>query len=123
MSNKPRRTVCGDRAVMLIAAISVLIAAVDAQGQGQPNPLPRVNGSGPSLRFDFPGMKIGIAEYDEGPTGTTVFYFPDGVKGAVDVRGGAPGTLNAPALRRVLVRAVGRDRSGKRNQGTQSSRR
>ena len=98
MSNKPSRTVCGDRAVMLIAAISVLIAAVDAQGQGQPNPLPRVNGSGPSLRFDFPGMKIGIAEYDEGPTGTTVFYFPDGVKGAVDVRGGAPGTLNAPAL-------------------------
>ena len=32
------------------------------------------------------------------PTGTTVFYFPGGVKGAVDVRGGAPGTVNATAL-------------------------
>jgi len=27
-----------------------------------------------------------------------VFYFPDGVKAAVDVRGGAPGTVNATAL-------------------------
>lgn len=36
-------------------------------------------------------MLIGIADYDEGPTGTTVFYFLKGVQGAVDVRGGAPG--------------------------------
>lgn len=43
-------------------------------------------------------MRIGIAEYDDGPTGTTVFYFPDGVKGAVDVRGGSPGTVNASVL-------------------------
>jgi L-aminopeptidase/D-esterase-like protein len=50
------------------------------------------------LRFDFPEMQIGVAEYDEGPTGTTVFFFPDKVKGAVDVRGGAPGTVNAAAL-------------------------
>jgi L-aminopeptidase/D-esterase-like protein len=50
------------------------------------------------LTFDFPEMQIGVAEYDEGPTGTTVFYFPDKVKGAVDVRGGAPGTVNAAAL-------------------------
>ena len=50
------------------------------------------------LTFDFPEMQVGIAEYDEGPTGTTVFYFPDGVKAAVDARGGAPGTVNAAAL-------------------------
>jgi L-aminopeptidase/D-esterase-like protein len=50
------------------------------------------------LTFDFPEMHVGVAEYDEGPTGTTVFYFPDGVKAAVDVRGGAPGTVNATAL-------------------------
>jgi len=43
-------------------------------------------------------MLVGVAEYDEGPTGTTVFYFPKGVKAAVDVRGGAPGELNAAAL-------------------------
>ena len=28
------------------------------------------------LRFDFPGLKVGIAEYDEGPTGCTVFHLP-----------------------------------------------
>jgi L-aminopeptidase/D-esterase-like protein len=52
------------------------------------------------MRFDFPGMKIGVAENEEGPTGTTVFYFPDKVMGAVDVRGGDTGTLNASALSR-----------------------
>ena len=40
------------------------------------NPVPRVNPDGPALTFDFLGMRIGVAEYDEGPTGTTVFYFP-----------------------------------------------
>jgi len=50
------------------------------------------------LTFDFPEMHVGVAEYDEGPTGTTVFYFPDSVKAAVDARGGAPGTVNAAAL-------------------------
>jgi L-aminopeptidase/D-esterase-like protein len=50
------------------------------------------------LKFDFPAMKVGVAEYEKGPTGTTVFYFPDGVKAAVDVRGGSPGTVNATYL-------------------------
>jgi L-aminopeptidase/D-esterase-like protein len=44
-------------------------------------------------------MRIGVAEYEEGPTGTTVFYFPKGVKAAVDARGGAPGTVNTDAVR------------------------
>lgn len=48
------------------------------------------------LHFDFPGMRIGVAESDKGPTGTTVFYFPKGVMVAADVRGGSPGTLNVP---------------------------
>jgi 6-aminohexanoate-oligomer endohydrolase len=43
------------------------------------------------LQFDFPALRIGIAEYLQGPTGCTVFYFPDGVKTAVDIRGGYPG--------------------------------
>ena len=33
---------------------------------------------GPSLEFAFPGLEIGVAEYDEGPTGCTVFHFPAG---------------------------------------------
>jgi L-aminopeptidase/D-esterase-like protein len=53
----------------------------------------------PVLEFDFPGMRIGVAEYDDGPTGTTVFYFPSGVVAAADVRGGSPGTVNAHAVR------------------------
>lgn len=52
------------------------------------------------LKFNFPGMHIGIAEKEEGPTGTTVFYFPNGVMGAADVRGGATGTVNASAVSR-----------------------
>lgn len=55
-------------------------------------------------------MRVGVAEYDEGPTGTTVFYFPKGVKGAVDMLGGAPGEVNAAILQnayeRRLVQAV-----------------
>ena len=54
---------------------------------------------GPALEFDFPGMKIGVAEYAEGPTGVTVFHFPERAKAAVDVRGGLPGTYNVDILR------------------------
>jgi 6-aminohexanoate-oligomer endohydrolase len=46
------------------------------------------------LEFDFPGLRVGIAEYDEGPTGCTVFHLPPGGAAcSVDVRGGSPGTL------------------------------
>jgi len=51
---------------------------------------PRTTFDGPELRFDFPGLEIGVAEYDEGPTGCTVFHFPAGVPAAMDVRGGSP---------------------------------
>jgi L-aminopeptidase/D-esterase-like protein len=57
---------------------------------------PRTELEGPVLEFDFPGLEIGCAEYDEGPTGCTVFSFlPDGVACSVDVRGGSPGTLGS----------------------------
>lgn len=64
----------------------------------QSAPTPKTDKTGPSLKFDFPDMRVGVAEYDEGPTGTTVFYFPKGAKGAVDMLGGAPGELNAEIL-------------------------
>lgn len=47
-----------------------------------------------TLTFDFPSVHIGIAEYESGPTGATVFYFPTPVMVAVDVRGGSPATIN-----------------------------
>lgn len=45
------------------------------------------------LEFDFPGLQIGTAQYTEGPTGCTVFYFPNEAKFAVDVQGGSPGVV------------------------------
>ncbi|HUP28205.1 MAG TPA: P1 family peptidase [Chloroflexia bacterium] len=48
---------------------------------------------GPMLEFDFPSLSVGVAEYAEGPTGCTLFYFPEGAEVSVDVRGGSHGTL------------------------------
>jgi L-aminopeptidase/D-esterase-like protein len=45
------------------------------------------------LTFDFPGLRIGVAEYEEGPTGCTVFHFTGGAMVERDVRGGSPGTF------------------------------
>jgi L-aminopeptidase/D-esterase-like protein len=47
-------------------------------------------GAAPALAFEFPGLEIGVAEYDEGPTGCTVFHFARRAALAVDVRGGSP---------------------------------
>jgi 6-aminohexanoate-oligomer endohydrolase len=75
------------------------LGAPIAHSQDAAKPRPHVSYEGPALTFDFPGVKVGVAEYEEGPTGTTVLYFPSPVVAAVDVRGGAPGTLNTDALR------------------------
>jgi len=57
--------------------------------------VPRTAFDGPELRFDFPGLEIGVAEYDEGPTGCTVFFLRDGAAASIDVRGGSPGVTGA----------------------------
>lgn len=54
---------------------------------------PKTSFDGSVLEFDFPAIWIGIAEYEEGPTGCTVFYFPQGATAAVDIRGGDCGTI------------------------------
>jgi len=73
-------------------------------------PTPQIRLHGPALEFCFPGLLIGAAEYDEGPTGLTVFHFPNGVMAAVDVRGGAAATINTDRLRlgydQPTVRAI-----------------
>lgn len=79
--------------------LTFLALGVGSPLSSQLAPVPRIDTTGKALRFDFPGMLIGVAEYEEGPTGTTVFYFPRGVKAAVDARGGAPGTVNTDAAR------------------------
>ncbi len=45
------------------------------------------------LKFDFPDVEVGVAENPEGPTGLTLFYFPQGARAAVDIRGGSVGTF------------------------------
>jgi L-aminopeptidase/D-esterase-like protein len=58
--------------------------------------VPRTSFDGRELRFDFPGLEIGVAEYDEGPTGCTVFSFPGGPAACSrDVRGGSPAVSGA----------------------------
>lgn len=55
--------------------------------------------NGPALSFDWPAIQVGAATYEEGPTGMTVIRFANRASVAVDVRGGAPGTVNTDALR------------------------
>ena len=54
---------------------------------------------GSNFKFDFPGIAVGVGEYDDGPTGATVILFSKPVVAAVDVRGGSPGTINTDKLR------------------------
>jgi L-aminopeptidase/D-esterase-like protein len=54
---------------------------------------PQTTFDGPTLTFDFAGLEIGVAEYDQGPTGCTVFLFPQGAATSIDVRGGSPGLI------------------------------
>jgi 6-aminohexanoate-oligomer endohydrolase len=58
------------------------------------NPVPHIPHTTRRLEFDFPALEVGIAEYAEGPTGCTVFHFPNGgATVACDVRGGMPGVF------------------------------
>lgn len=54
------------------------------------NLAPKTDITGPVLAFDFPGLQVGIAEYEEGPTGCTVIAFDEPAELLIDVRGGAP---------------------------------
>lgn len=86
------------RCVGILVLVLVLPATAGAQSS-PPAPEPRTATNGPALRFDFPGLSVGVAEYDEGPTGATVFRFEEPVMAAVDTRGGSPGTVLTDALR------------------------
>jgi L-aminopeptidase/D-esterase-like protein len=81
-----------------LATLSVLIVATPARAQ-QDNLKPNTAISGRTLTIDWPALHIGIGSYEEGPTGLTIFHFADGAAGVVDVRGGAPGTVNTDLLR------------------------
>jgi L-aminopeptidase/D-esterase-like protein len=63
--------------------------------------------AGPELTFDFAGVEIGVAEYDEGPTGCTVFHFPAGASTMVDIRGGYPGVSGSYEWNHAICLAGG----------------
>lgn len=87
------------RCTVVSLFLSVAAPIALSQDVAKAKPKPHVSYDGPALTFDFPGVKVGVAEYEEGPTGTTVLYFPTPVVAAVDVRGGAPGTVNTDVMR------------------------
>lgn len=60
--------------------------------------VPKTAFEGPVLEFEFPAIHIGVAEYPQGPTGCTVFYFPEGATAAVDIRGGDCGAIQTQHL-------------------------
>jgi 6-aminohexanoate-oligomer endohydrolase len=55
--------------------------------------VPETAFDGPALELDLPEVRIGVGEYEAGPTGCTVFHFPGGAAAATDLRGGSPGVL------------------------------
>ena len=67
-------------------------------------PVPRTDlPTGRVLEFDFPGLEIGVAEYDEGPTGCTVFSLGRRASVSIDVRGGS---TDVSAAHRDVIEVV-----------------
>lgn len=93
------------RPLLLLVLVLVIWLTVSSYAAAQQlvNPdmelQPRTAFEGATLEFDFPALHIGIAEYDEGPTGVTTFYFPANATAVVDVRGGAAGSVFTDYLR------------------------
>jgi L-aminopeptidase/D-esterase-like protein len=85
------------RSSVVIALLGAVCGVAAAAAESVPSA--HVSLDGPALAFDFPAVQVGTAEYEEGPTGATVILFRKPVMAAVDVRGGAPGTLNTDLLR------------------------
>jgi L-aminopeptidase/D-esterase-like protein len=87
------------RIAVCVAVACTLLSLNGVAGTVQENLKPVVNSGDKLLKFDWPSVEVGTAEYEEGPTGVTVFRFPHRALGAVDVRGGAPGTVNSDYIR------------------------
>ena len=88
----------GILATGLLLATGALAFPDESIPNDQSNLQPIVNEGGTELTFDWPMIRIGTAEYKEGPTGVTVFRFGRKVLAAYDVRG-EPGTANTDWLR------------------------
>ena len=83
-------------AAMLAGGAALATALADDGPQRDLEPV--VNAGQVLLEYDWPILRIGTGEYPEGPTGVTVFRFDRKVYSAIDIRGGGPGTVNAPYM-------------------------
>src|SRR5436305_10918 len=106
--NKGRHTMNASSIAARLAAAGIAAAGFYggiAAAADQTSLVPNTAINGPVLKFDWPAIEIGIGSYEEGPTGVTVIRFPRRASAAVDVRGGAPGTVNTDLLRLGYGRA------------------
>jgi len=76
------------------AALLAPLQPAPACAQGQ-DFRPIVNQGERILEFDWSDIRVGTAEYEEGPTGATVISFGRRALVAMDARGGGPGTVNS----------------------------
>lgn len=82
---------CGAAAAALMYGVGALASQDDL--------VPVLNApSENTLSYDWPMLKVGTGTYEDGPTGVTVFQFEKKALVAIDVRGGGPGTVNAPYM-------------------------
>jgi L-aminopeptidase/D-esterase-like protein len=58
------------------------------------------------LNFEFPGLRIGSAENEMGPTGCTVIAFEEAVRAAIDVRGGAAAVRESSCIDEMNAEGV-----------------
>ncbi|MHC3941064.1 hypothetical protein ACI0FR_02379 [Paenochrobactrum sp. BZR 201-1] len=86
-------------APLRMASFALAACLITTPVLAEQNLKPLINSGEKLLEFDWPALQIGTGEYEEGPTGVTVFKFGKKSLGAVDVRGGAPGTVNTDYLR------------------------
>jgi L-aminopeptidase/D-esterase-like protein len=121
---EPKASPCTRRVLLKRAAAASLAeravtAANTCMAQGEPavknlQPLtndtaklkPRTAFDVPVLEFDFPSLQIGVAAYQEGPTGCTVFRFANDPTSVIDVRGGFPGTVHGSSEEDVRTAAI-----------------
>ena len=80
-------------------ASTLLVGSTTLARADQASLVPVASINGPALTFDWPAIEVGVGSYEEGPTGLTIIRFPHRASVVVDLRGGAPGTVNTDALR------------------------
>jgi L-aminopeptidase/D-esterase-like protein len=77
-----------NRLLLVVAGGFFIVAMLQAQGTPEPSGITAV-----------PGVRVGHFTRPERPTGCTVILLPPDTVGAVDQRGGAPGTAETDLLR------------------------